>query len=444
MTVEKFRFTAHVLRSVLQEIKPQIQNSRVKSVYADRDRMEIAITFSNGKTLYAKVRHPHIRMHLSGGTYPGVPDWTGSLKKYRLKEINQVDNDRIVRLLFEKKNPLGEKENLELYLELTGKYGNAVLVKDGKVLKVLRENLSVRRPLRPGLPFIPYETRPYLEDKPLKISPHICFVEGRPVLSLEGPVEGVECIRMEGISQAIETYYSMILSGQEEKEEKEKDPGGEIEKLKKRIREMEEEMQRALRIGSHIMENLHTLREGDVVEIDEKKVKLEDRPARVAGKFFEEYKRLKRGIQKLQQRIEEIERQSGIARENTKREDEERKGPSRPYRIFESPGGFRVYVGKSAKGNDYLLSKVASPEDHWFHVKDSPGSHVIMKTGGAHPSEEDILFAARLALQFSKASTSGKGLVSHTLVKYLKKPAGAPPGLVIVRKEEVIPVRLER
>ncbi len=442
--MEKFRFTADVLRLVLDEIKPQIEKKTVKSVYADRDRMEIAITFSNGKTLYAKVRQPHVRMHLSEKAYPPTPEWTNVLKKHRLKAMEQVEGDRIVRLIFERKNPLGEIENLELYLELTGKYGNAILVKDGKVLRILRENLSPTRPLRPGLPFIPYESRPYPQKEFSRIDPHICFAEGKPILNLEEALEGSECIRMESISQAIETYYSLILSREEEeKKEKGRDPQREIEKLREQMHRMEERMHRAFKIGNYIMERLHTLQRGEVIEVEGEKVELDDNPARVAGRFFEEYKRLKRGLEKLQQRIDEIQKRSRMAQEEEEEESVEKEEPSRPYRVFESPGGFRIYVGKSAKGNDYLLSKVASPEDHWFHVKDNPGSHVILKTGGREPSQEDIEFAAKLALQFSKAASSGKGLVSHTLVKYLRKPKGAPPGLVIVRKEEVIPVRLE-
>ena len=443
--MEKFRFTGDVLRLLLDEIKAQILRKSVKSVYADRERMEMAITFDGGRALYAKVRQPHIRMHLSDKTYPSTPDWTNVLKKHRLKEMEQIEGDRIVRMVFERKNPIGEMEKLELYLEMTGKYGNAILVKDGKVLRILRENLSPTRPLRPGLPFIPYEPRPYKSREITQVNPHICFEEGKPVLSLEGPMEGKDCTQMESISQAIEVYYSLLLSREDEREkEKGKDPQEEIEKLKSRMQEMEARMERAFRIGNRIMERLHILKRGDVVEVDGERVELNENPARVAGKFFEEYKKLRRGIEKLRRRIEEIQRQSRMAHEEKRKGNDVRKEPPKPYRVFESPGGFRVYVGKSAKGNDYLLSRIASPEDHWFHVKDNPGSHVILKTGGREPSMEDIEFAAKLALQFSKAASSGKGLVSHTLVKYIRKPGGAPPGLVIVRKEEVIPVRLEQ
>ncbi len=432
-----------MLSLLLKEIKGQIEGKTVRSVYADRERMEIAITFSNGRSLYAKVRQPHIRMHLSDKAYPTTPDWTNVLKKHRLKRIEQVEGDRIVRMLFERRNPLGETEELELHLEMTGKYGNAILVKGGKVLKILRENLSPTRPLRPGLPFIPYEPRPYRGEGISRIDPHICFVEGKPVLRLEGPEEGKECTKMDSISRAIEVYYSLILSREEEREGKGgRDPQEEIEKLKKRIKEMETRMERAFRIGNRIMERLHILKRGDVIEVEGVEVELDDNPARVAGRFFEEYKRLRRGLEKLQQRIGEIQRKSRMREEGERGEDAGEE-PSKPYRIFESPGGFRVYVGKNARGNDYILSSIAGPDDHWFHVKDNPGSHVILRTGRARPSEEDILFAARLALRFSKVASSGKGLVSHTQVKYLRKPAGAPPGMVLVMKEEVIPVRLE-
>jgi len=444
--VRKFRFNATLVHLIVSEARNLILNRNVKSVYADSEKMEIAITFSSGYTLYAKVRQPHIRMHLTENRFPPTPDWTNVLKKHKLVEIEQVDNDRIVLLKFRRKNPLGEMEELYLYLELTGRYGNAILVKNGKVLKILKENLSPERTLKPGSPFIPYPTKPSEIHIPDKLEPAICMEDGKPTLILENPSE--ECIRYPTLSSAIEAYFNAILTAPEEKKEvQERGRIEEIERLEKRLSTLQEEAENLFQAGNHIMSNLHVLNVGDEIEVAGRKLKLDDHPARVAGRLFEEYKRLKKGMEKLRQRIEELKRSERVIRdireEGGKTQEKGESHSSRYYRIYESPSGFRVYVGKSARGNDYLLSKVAKPDDLWFHVKDNPGSHVIMKTGGVEPSPQDIEFAARLALENSKAASSGKGLVSMTRVKYLRKPKGAPPGMVLLTREETIPIRLD-
>lgn len=75
-------------------------------------------------------------------------------------------------------------------------------------------------------------------------------------------------------------------------------------------------------------------------------------------------------------------------------------------------------VGKTAKQNEEILSKLARGEDYWFHVKDYPGAHVILK---GDKSEENIQFAAKKALENSPLSKMEKGYVQYTKVKYVKK-----------------------
>ena len=76
-----------------------------------------------------------------------------------------------------------------------------------------------------------------------------------------------------------------------------------------------------------------------------------------------------------------------------------------------------------------LSMKLAEKSDIWFHVKDAPGSHVIMKTYGEEPSEADYTYAAGVAANFSSIK-SGKVAVDYTAVKNLKKPQGSKPGFV--------------
>ncbi len=98
---------------------------------------------------------------------------------------------------------------------------------------------------------------------------------------------------------------------------------------------------------------------------------------------------------------------------------------------YTTTDGFRVLVGRNNVDNDVLTFKTASPKDIWFHTKDIPGSHVILFLDGKVPSDQAILEAASLAALHSKAKESENVPVDFTKVRYVKKPNGAKPGMVI-------------
>ena len=104
--------------------------------------------------------------------------------------------------------------------------------------------------------------------------------------------------------------------------------------------------------------------------------------------------------------------------------------PSKP-REFKTSGGFRVLVGRNNRQNDKLTLKDADYRDLWFHVQKLHGSHVILCTNGGEPGDQDITEAASLAAYYSQAKDSANVPVDCTQVKYVKKPAGARPGMVI-------------
>ena len=110
-----------------------------------------------------------------------------------------------------------------------------------------------------------------------------------------------------------------------------------------------------------------------------------------------------------------------------------RKQPQRPSkpREFRSTAGLRILVGRNNRQNDRLTAKDAEKWDIWLHTQRIHGSHVILCTGGAQPDEQSLLEAASLAAYFSQAQNSTKVPVDFTQVKYVKKPAGARPGMVI-------------
>ncbi len=101
-------------------------------------------------------------------------------------------------------------------------------------------------------------------------------------------------------------------------------------------------------------------------------------------------------------------------------------------RKFVTSGGYILLVGRNNTQNDFLTFKEAEKSDIWFHTKDIPGSHVIMKTHGEEPSEADYTEAAEVAAYYSSA-TGDIVAVDYTHVKNIRKPQGAKPGFVIYK-----------
>jgi len=103
---------------------------------------------------------------------------------------------------------------------------------------------------------------------------------------------------------------------------------------------------------------------------------------------------------------------------------------SRP-REYRSVTGLRILVGRNNRQNDRLTTKDAGKSDWWFHVQKAHGSHVILCTDNEPPDEGSIRAAVLLAAWFSQSREGQNVPVDYTLVKNVKKPAGANPGMVI-------------
>lgn len=133
---------------------------------------------------------------------------------------------------------------------------------------------------------------------------------------------------------------------------------------------------------------------------------------------------------------------------NTKKENKE-KNSLLPAKFLID--GYTVLVGKNNKQNDYLTCKIAQNSDIWFHTKDIHGSHVVLKLEREEKSlpaklditktivPESVLYkCAALAAYYSKAKMSQNVPVDYTYIKYVKKPNGAKPGMVIYTNNKTL------
>lgn len=108
--------------------------------------------------------------------------------------------------------------------------------------------------------------------------------------------------------------------------------------------------------------------------------------------------------------------------------------------IIYTVDGFTLYVGKNNKQNDYITTKLGKNEDYWFHTKDIRGSHCLLKCNGKNVKEHTLVACCQIAAFHSKAKLSSNVPVDYCFVKYVKKPNGSKPGMVIYTNNKTMNV----
>lgn len=203
---------------------------------------------------------------------------------------------------------------------------------------------------------------------------------------------------------------------------------------------------------------------------EEVKIKLnpEYSPSDNAQHYYKKYRKLQNSIPHVQEQLDittnevnylesvlasleyvDIEDVDGIVDElvdsgyiKKKRRNARKKRKKHVGEDFQSSTGVDIIVGKNNIENDQLTMKLSQKNHYWFHVKDIPGSHVILKT--SDPDEQSITEAATIAAYYSKARDSSKVPVDYVKIKNIRKPNGAKPGYVIFEGQKTILVDPDR
>ncbi|MDE7234683.1 MAG: NFACT family protein, partial [Ruminiclostridium sp.] len=229
--------------------------------------------------------------------------------------------------------------------------------------------------------------------------------------------------------------------------------------------------------GELLSANLYRLERGmsefeaeDYVNGGTRKIALDLRltPAQNAQKYFSEYKKLDTAEKMLTKLIEQGEKEllymdsvfdaasrvgsgagSDAALSEIRRELTEtgylkaqggaknREKPLPPLK-FRSSDGFEILVGRNNYQNDRLTLKTAVGGDLWLHTQKIAGSHVIIRADGAEIPDRTIEEAAILAATCSKGRNGTKIPVDYTRARYVKKPNGAKPGMVIFTNNQTV------
>ena len=197
-------------------------------------------------------------------------------------------------------------------------------------------------------------------------------------------------------------------------------------------------------------------------------------PRENAERHYARARKLRRGAEKIRERLEAVASQTERLSEWDRRLDEagspadleavekaliggrllqaarQKPGVKQPPAAENDPGirkyrtedGFVILVGKTSRDNDHLTFRVAAPHDFWFHAAGRSGAHVVVRNPARlkEPPKPVALAAARLAAHFSRAKGKGKVEVHFTLRKHVRKGKGYAPGLVSLRNHRTLEV----
>lgn len=441
----------------------------IQEIWQEKDETVMFKIYNKGspfKFFIISVEAPFSRLHLAKEKFfePQVTSspFTMLLRKYLkgtpLLKIEQRARDRTVSLYFPAH---------KIVAELSGRHGNIFLLDHSDtILGSIRKNRSTLRDLVPGNKY----------EFPKSMPPEGLLSTARflpPEVNLkveEYYSQEISKYRVEEVKHRILVTLRRELKREERKKEN----------IKKDI-EAADKAPLYRKYGELLSLNFSLLRRGlEEIEVEDiyenslikipldpklppqknvelyfKKAKKLEVGRRVAVKRLEITKQRIESIQVLMKKVESASKLEAI--EFLKKEVEKegikilsasethRRCSSRhlPYHSFYISSGKEVLVGKSKKDNHELTFKIANGRDLWFHVRDMPGSHVILRLDkNETPTSLDIIEVAMLAAHYSSARGEKKVEVIYTPRKYIS-PVKRELGVVKVIKEKVILVEVD-
>ena len=404
-----------------------------------------------------------------------------SLRGTVITDVSARRGDRLLRLRFGSRSRFGVGDELDLYVELVPRFGNAVLTKGMTIVAAAKEFGAADNPLRSVVAGSPYALPPKQQTPRVlgEVPPDDIPREPLHVYRRDGSIVQAYVTVLSGYDDAAHERAASLLDvfatvrGQNAARASSAGVERRRESLLKRLERRElklfgerqalEGKQRAaqrrdeLRAeGEGIFARLHELPEGERDEAKER-----------AAKIFAQYRKLGKSLPHIAQR-ERVVAQTLDAVETLRWETQRARAediadveaavaeldptPGRAIvpvrkqkrRMLEvrTESGSRIVVGRSPLENAHITFRLARPNDVWFHVQGVPGAHVVLsRDDRSPPPAADLETAASLAAYHSKAQRSGSAAVDYTLRKHVRKQRDAPPGLVWYTHAETLLVR---
>lgn len=496
--------------------------------------------------LSANPTYPRMQITQIAYQNPAVPsNFAMTMRKYLegaiLESIEQVDNDRIIKMNFKTRDELGDQQRLVLVIEIMARHSNVSLVneKNHKIIDTIKHVGSDQNRVRlllPGATFVmpPKQDKvnPYLPNQIYTDLVRKDLDENELAKQLQARYQGLgrqsaqELARELQASSDLPTTYHTFLKqfenpdpviyddnngkrqfaaflpsnikeeqlthydtlsvmldafyAQKAERDRSKELAGqvlkvlhnELKKDRRKVKKLKQQLEDAAkadyyRIRGEILTTYLGKLTAGMTEItlpnfydDNKplKIKLDPElsPSRNAQKYFTKYDKLKTSVDYVKEQLKlandeinylaniesqidlaspadiqeirlELQQQGYIKQKRQKSKKRRKVRVSKPEE-FHTSNGTTVLVGKNNLQNDCLSFKIANKNDIWLHVKDIPGSHVIIRD--SDPDEQTLLEAAQLAAYFSKGRNSDNVPVDYLPAKRLHKPNGAKPGFV--------------
>lgn len=496
--------------------------------------------------LSANPTYPRMQITQIAYQNPAVPsNFAMTMRKYLegaiLESIEQVDNDRIIKMNFKTRDELGDQQRLVLVIEIMARHSNVSLVneKNHRIIDTIKHVGSDQNRVRlllPGATFVmpPKQDKvnPYLPNQIYTDLVRKDLDENELAKQLQARYQGLgrqsaqELARELQASSDLPTTYHTFLKqfenpdpviyddnngkrqfaaflpsnikeeqlthydtlsvmldafyAQKAERDRSKELAGqvlkvlhnELKKDRRKVKKLKQQLEDAAkadyyRIRGEILTTYLGKLTAGMTEItlpnfydDNKplKIKLDPElsPSRNAQKYFTKYDKLKTSVDYVKEQLKlandeinylaniesqidlaspadiqeirlELQQQGYIKQKRQKSKKRRKVRVSKPEE-FHTSNGTTVLVGKNNLQNDRLSFKIANKNDIWLHVKDIPGSHVIIRD--SDPDEQTLLEAAQLAAYFSKGRNSDNVPVDYLPAKRLHKPNGAKPGFV--------------
>lgn len=525
-----------MMHQVKKSLIDTIQSGRINKIYQISKYELLFQVRANRKNYQLLISsHPmYARVQLTSLTYPTPESPNPLTMLFRklleggyIKEIEQIDLDRILKITFACHNELGDMIEYTLYIEIMGKHSNIILVgQNNKIIDCIKHispSMNTERFLQPGalyqLPPMVQKLNPFtsdfVEDNQLTkiyqgmapiLSKEILYRidQGEDFKEIMNQIANsqdlyitkandkeyfhvIELTHLQGATTKYPLFDGLDLHFNEidQKERIKQQTSNllkfiqneyqknttKLKKLKATLEDSENSDDYRIK-GDLLYASLHLMQKGMTsVEVDnyydntKMKIVLDPKldPKANAQKYYQKYQKAKNSIDVLHQQIEltekeidyfdslitamaqasyydaleikeELENEGYLKKKKQRNTIRKKRIPQ--FKKYLTKDGIEIDIGKNNLQNDYLTFKYAHRYDMWFHAKDMPGSHVIVKAQDL--DEYTIRLAAKIAAYYSKGKNSSSVPVNYTLVKTLKKPAGSKPGKVILDNYKTI------
>jgi predicted ribosome quality control (RQC) complex YloA/Tae2 family protein len=386
--------------------------------------------------------------------------------------IGLLNQDRVVEMRFKKTG-----SEYRLVIELTGSSSNLILTDASYAILSVHHPIAfgenVSRPLLQGLQYVVPSNRPYSAvSKEMELDAD----EATAV-----PADGADRV----FNRAAEAFYERLIGQRRAAALRSRLTSAvrkALSKIERRIVSLSEDLCSAERAdeyrhaGGLILAHLGQLTTGikiaDLADYDGNVITVQLDPQRSpvqnAERYFKKYKKAKAGREVIATRLGQSRKEASylksvsidiehaqdddalvrihaeLVARNYIMQSKNKAGTDKTEPKAESFRqvlylGWEILVGKSALGNDYITMKLARPDDLWLHAEGMPGSHVLIRNPGRADIPQDVFMkAAALAAYHSKGRKSAKVPVAYARARFVKKPRGAKPGLVILLQRKVV------